>query len=212
MTDIYEANGCKFYAQDDMIIRWERKYNRKFEQVTTEWLWSHLDGTFVDVGAATGWFLIPAAKRGFKAVGFDPNQAVFNRLQQNIELNGVDAEVHNVAVSARSGKTTFWYNPKVPLTSGGSIEIATCHAPRQYEVDTVTLDDMVTEASVVKIDVEGHEMSVLSGAKNLIANSRPALILEANTEAHKKSLVHWMEKNEYVYSEADERNLLCLPI
>lgn len=212
MTDLYEHDGCQFIAQDDMIIRWERKYNRKFEPVTTEWLWEHLDGTFVDVGVATGWFLIPALKRGFKAVGFDPNKAVYQRLQDNLALNNLTADTHNVAVSSKVGKTTFWHNPKVPLTSGGSIEEATCHKPQQYEVDTVTLDSVVTEASVIKIDVEGHEISVLSGAKELIAKCRPYLILEANTQAHKDQLAHWLKKNDYMYSEADHRNMLCYPL
>ena len=51
-----------------------------------------------------------------------------------------------------------------------------------FEVSTVTLDHFVFETGVtppnsIKIDVEGAEFSVLQGAREVLAQNRPALLL-----------------------------------
>jgi hypothetical protein len=48
-----------------------------------------------------------------------------------------------------------------------------------YDVPVVTLDSLkLPNVSFIKIDVEGHEMSVIEGAKELLATQRPTLIVE----------------------------------
>lgn len=216
MTDIHEANGARFIAQDDMIVRWERKERRKFEPETTIWLFHELEqrqGLFVDVGAATGWFSIPAALRGHEVLALEPNPAVWARLQENIALNGAFLECLNVAASAGVGQATFYRNPRVPLTSGGSIQAPTCHAPERLSVPTLPLDQVCfgRDVALIKIDVEGHEMSVLAGAEETINHCRPLLMLEANTAEHRDELAAWLKAHRYVWRQADERNMLCAP-
>ena len=41
---------------------------------------------------------------------------------------------------------------------------------------------------LIKIDVEGHELSVLNGAKNLLIRDRPTLLIEVE-ERHKRNAV-----------------------
>lgn len=213
----FEANGARFIAENDMIVRWCRKEQRPFEPETTAFIFDVMKdgGQFVDVGAATGWFSIPLALRGCRSVAFEPNCRVFDRLKANIALNEVEAlvEAMPVAVSNTMGTATFWHNPDVPLTSGGSIEAPTCRRPLQETVRTVTLDMALVGlvAKLIKIDVEGHERLVLDGARRVIAEHRPHLVLEANTPAAHDILAAWLDENGYTWTAADERNMLCRP-
>jgi hypothetical protein len=52
--------------------------------------------------------------------------------------------------------------------------------PEYIQVTVSTLDDEVTDLSpsVVKIDVEGAELDVLRGGRELLERARPTLILE----------------------------------
>ncbi|MCB1567829.1 MAG: FkbM family methyltransferase [Xanthomonadales bacterium] len=216
MNEHHEANGALFIAEDDMIVRWERAERKKFEPETTNWLFNELrqrSGTFVDVGAGTGWFSIPVRQGGHAVIAFEPNPAVRKRLRENMRLNGVKFAVVSAAASAERGVATFYHNPRVPLTSGGSIQAPTCHAPQTLAVQKVTIDETCADCDVamIKIDVEGHEMSVLAGAAETIRRCRPFLMLEANTAKHRTELDGWLKANGYVWRQADERNMLCAP-
>ena len=215
--EVHRANGARFAAKDDMIIAWCRRERKAFEPETTAWMFDRMaerGGWFVDIGAGTGWFAIPMAMRGHDVVAFEPNPAVFTRLIENCTMNGVSFPVVPGAASDRDGMTTFWRNPAVRLTSGGSIEAATCARPEAIEVATVTADEILSackSVALVKVDVEGHEMAVLRGAAQTIAEHRPHLVLEANTAAHREQLAAWLEAESYEWRQADERNLLCSP-
>lgn len=213
MAEIYEANGARFIAANDMIVAWARKTSCAFEPVTTAWMFDKMDvreGAFVDVGASTGWFTIPMILRGYAVYSFEPNPAVASRLRDNAVLNGVELNLREAAASVSDGEKLFFRNPRVPLTSGGSIESATCNGPQRITVQGVRLDDVVQgPVALIKIDVEGHELSVLSGARSIVEGQRPALVLEANTDGHRDVLAAWVEARGYSWRMADERNMLC---
>jgi FkbM family methyltransferase len=216
----FRANGASFWDKDDMIIRWLRANPGKtFEPATFIFMKSALaqgdGGVFVDVGASTGWFSIPFALMDVPVIAFEPNPRVLDRLRANRDLNQLTEEQLRIvpaAASDRIGSTTFWSNPALPLTSGGSIEAATCGRPTSEEVPTVTLDSVVADrVALLKIDVEGHEASVLAGASRIIEEDRPTLVLEANTPEHFARLEHWLIARDYISRRADERNILATP-
>ena len=216
MTDTHTDPllGATWIAEDDMIVRWIRQTGLRFEPVTTPWMLEQMasrQGAYVDVGASTGWFAVPMAKRGYKVIAFECNARSAQRLRDNCALNGVEITLHEVAASNRIGKAVFSHNPRLPLTSGGSLEPVSVNRAFE-EVPCATLDSLVdVPVALLKIDVEGHERAVLNGAARVIAESRPALVLEANTAQHEAVLVDWLRASAYVWSHADERNLLCTP-
>ena len=201
-------------AENDMIVRWIRETGQPFEPVTTDWMLDVMDGAtgaYVDVGASTGWFAIPFAKRGHNVIAFEPNARVATRLRDNCELNGVSITLHQVAVSDQVGDVTFAHNARYPLTSGGSLEPSRARTTFEI-VPRVTLDSVIDEpVTLLKIDVEGHERAVLRGAERIVERYRPALMLEANTAAHQAVLIEWLQDRQYEWTLADERNMLCLP-
>jgi hypothetical protein len=46
----------------------------------------------------------------------------------------------------------------------------------------VTLDEFALDPAVVKIDVEGHVMAVLGGARKTLARAHPVLYIETGDE------------------------------
>jgi FkbM family methyltransferase len=205
---------ARWIAQDDMIVGWLRQTRLAFEPETTPWMLDQMPrrpGAFVDVGASTGWFSVPFAKRGYKVIAFECNARSAARLRANCELNGVAITLFESAASDHAGPVTFTHNPRLPLTSGGSLEHVAVNRASET-VMAIRLDDAIHEpVSLLKIDVEGHEAKVLAGAARVITESRPAMVLEANTLAHLRALTDWCEANDYTWTFADERNLLCLP-
>ena len=217
MTDTHTDDllGATWIAEDDQIVKWIRQTGKPFEPATTPWMLEQMsknpDGAYVDVGASTGWFAVPMAKRGYKVIAFECNARAIARLEANCELNGVDITLHKAAATDKAGTVTFTYNPRLPLTSGGSLEHVAANRASET-VAAVRLDDVVdTPVALLKIDVEGHELAVLRGAADLIARSRPAMVLEANTPAHMDALSRWCAESGYVWTRADDRNMLCLP-
>ena len=62
-----------------------------------------------------------------------------------------------------------------------------------------TLDEIVGEAQVglIKIDVEGFELEVLKGAKNLIARWQPAMFIENDRLEKSAALIQWLLDHGY---------------
>jgi FkbM family methyltransferase len=144
-------------------------------------------GTAVDVGANQGFFAYALAELADRVVAFEPNPdyAFFARWM----LRG-RATVHELALSDRSGRMTFY----VPRSDdGASLHFAgslkQTHAQFRhidsYAVEVRTLDEFgLTDVRFIKADVEGSEREVLDGARATIARDRPRILLELLSGTH----------------------------
>ncbi len=135
---------------------------------------------FVDVGANVGSYTILAALLGARVVAVEPIPETFDRLIENVRLNGMESAVtaHRVGLSDRSGTLRF-------TTDQGTINhvMAETESLAGTDVAVVTLDSILTDVSpaLIKIDVEGHELAVLNGAgRTLESPSLLAVIMETN--------------------------------
>ena len=135
--------------------------------------------TFLDVGSNWGFFsLFVASKTGFKGkvVAFEPFPSTFRDLKATVDQSGLAGviECRNVALSDFVGETTM----SLPdLTHSG---LATIEAPgkRGQQIPVSTLDALEIQASLIKIDAEGSEGSILAGGKNYLRKHRPTLVIE----------------------------------
>ncbi len=104
-------------------------------------------------------------------IAFEPNRWALGRLHAHIELNGLGGvEIHSTAVG-RADHTAVL----LPGASGYSAlsTIVQSHSDG-YEIRVVSLDEMFSSIGkplVIKIDVEGYELQVLEGAKNLLCQN-----------------------------------------
>jgi len=100
------------------------------------------------------------------------------------------AEVHEVAISDRPGRATFY----VPLSDDGMVlhfagNLKQTHSQfknqKTYDVELRTIDSFaIDKVRFIKVDVEGSEREVLDGARETIARDRPGLLLELLSGTH----------------------------
>ncbi|MEC4805024.1 MAG: FkbM family methyltransferase [Jaaginema sp. PMC 1079.18] len=144
--------------------------------------------TVVDIGANIGYMTsLMAAKTGHsgRVIGFEPNPEVYQELQRNLESwqqqkNWPRTEVYSWALSSQVGEGIL----NIPLQNRGeaalvdSVVSVAGRSSATYTVQLTTLDRFWQEYSlnddiaVLKIDVEGHELAVFEGAKNLLSQGR----------------------------------------
>jgi FkbM family methyltransferase len=146
--------------------------------------------TVVDVGAHAGIYaLIACAVSQAEVIAFEPVPRVFGRLETNISLNGWAERcvLHQEAVSDRCGNVLFDVPISANPTSGRLCGVPSPPVTDRIErirVSAVTLDAACAGRPVdlVKIDVEGAEARVLRGARHVIEEHRPTIVIECLPE------------------------------
>lgn len=124
---------------------------------------------FVDVGANIGLYSIFAAERGAEVIAVEPSPSRAARLRENLDLNGYEAEVLEVALTEEPGE--------VRMTTGLDGRNRITEDPSGDSTQTLTLDQVIGERdATVKIDVEGAEHLVLRGATRVMAEKRIRLL------------------------------------
>lgn len=143
------------------------------------------DSVTVDIGANCGLYTRQLARISRKVHAFEPARQMADLLRRTVATN---VQLHEVALSDRDGVATL----SVPIDDGravhslASIEERVEEGPRTTEqVRTARLDSLIREpVSFVKIDVEGHELSVLNGTVGLIERYSPVFLVESE-ERHR---------------------------
>lgn len=166
----------------------------------------------IDVGAYTGLFSIVAAKRGARVFAFEPMPANAWRLGINIAMNKALVTTMSCAVSDHEGPAILNYNPKVPLTTGASLEKGISAHGAEVKTLCTTLDALAfDDVAAIKIDVERHELSVLRGAMETIERCRPAMLIETLDDDMRSRVTKLLPKNYTVAAVLDKRNTLFVP-
>ena len=146
---------------------------------------------FVDVGADIGLYTILALDAGAEAIAVEPRPEAAARLRENLELNGYSATIATVALSSRPGRGLLAGEDatKHHLVSGNPGGLAA------RDVVISTLDELLGEryAHGIKIDVEGAERLVLTGAARALAEGRIGLLQ-----------IEWNLQSRLVYGEGRE--------
>jgi FkbM family methyltransferase len=135
---------------------------------------------FLDVGANVGSYTILAGGAvKARVISVEPVPSTFKHLQTNIRLNGLDQiEAHCCGLSSTSGELLF----TSLLDTMNRVTLPGETLP-SVRVPVMTLDELLQGRlpKVIKIDVEGHELSVMNGGtKTLSAPDVEAVIMETN--------------------------------
>jgi FkbM family methyltransferase len=140
--------------------------------------------TVVEVGANIGTHTVSLAKAvgpGGRVIAVEPQRIIHQYLCANISLNALlNVEAHQAGCGAEAGEMVvpaIDYFAKRGQNFGG-LSLA-ADGPGE-PVPIVRLDDIMRgrPAQLIKIDVEGMEAQVLTGARRLIETSRPLLYVE----------------------------------
>ena len=132
---------------------------------------------------------------------FEPQRLVFQLLAGNIAINGLtNVYCEHKALSDNFGtiKVPVLDNTKVHNWGGVSLE----HTTQGEDVEVITLDSLnLQRCDFIKLDVEGMELNVLKGARELIRKFQPIIYAEANPpqpgdkENKRIPLFEWLRKN-----------------
>jgi FkbM family methyltransferase len=138
----------------------------------------------IDVGAAEGQYtalLVPLSKR---VIAFEPAPQSLEYLRRMFCDTSV-VEIQPIALSDTSGEIMMRVCPSSPWRSTIEAENTLCYTPvtEAICVRTRTLDEYeLRGVGFIKIDVEGHEMAVLRGARRTIERDRPNVLIEVENQ------------------------------
>ena len=142
----------------------------------------------VDVGAHFGIYTQALCSRvgaSGRVHAFEPQTRVFSALQRRLSAQH-NLELHRVALSCRAGAHTLripYLMPGVPEPALATLE--SLNGPHETDaIVTRTLDSYrqsLPGLAFVKVDVEGHEIDFLDGAREILASCRPIVQVEDNT-------------------------------
>jgi FkbM family methyltransferase len=172
------------------------------------------DHIAIDVGANKGsylWSLSRAVPKG-RVVAFEPQPVLINYLRQACSAAGLNnITIVGAGVSNVAGSLTLAIPPCVDDSNsspGASFETAVSQRENCQFIDVpmVTLDDyFINEKArigALKIDVEGHELSVLNGAINLIKKHRPTIVCECEqrhlSNGAVKNVIDFIQSQHYM--------------
>lgn len=147
-------------------------------------------GVFVDVGAHSGYFTLLAAQQVGplgRVIAIEPNPHILDELVENIGASGLT----NVAVQRSACTDTdeerYLYIYDATNSSRSSLSSANVASRDVALVHCTTLDSLLKNlgldrVDLIKIDVEGAELSVLKGAAWTLQELKPSIVLELDAD------------------------------
>lgn len=158
-------------------------------------------GVAFDVGANAGYWAIPLAHLGFQVYAFEPDPFVFEKLQRNVQINKWSKEqlrIDKVAISDGDGSAEFNVRRSIDgdsnLNLGLSSLVAKSNVSKRITVLTRSIDSIcstenIQNVALIKVDVEGAEHLVITGALETIRAQTPIVIWECllNSEGNREN-------------------------
>ena len=184
-----------------------------------------------NIGAHTVWFAKQTGPKG-GVIAFEPQRIVFQVLCANIALNSLaNVLTFQKACGEEKGFIVVPLLDPNATNNFGGLELGKFQQGER--VDVMRLDDLgLNGCRLIKVDVEGMELSVLKGARELILRSKPVLYVE-NDRPHLSDVLikyidslgyecfwHWpplfspdnfFKNSENVFDNIVSKNMICLP-
>ncbi|HZE21846.1 MAG TPA: FkbM family methyltransferase, partial [Desulfobaccales bacterium] len=144
------------------------------------------DGVFWDVGANVGYFTLAAATalNGHgRIAAFEPGNNAYARLVENISLNPYgNIKTFQVAVSDREGEAVLHVKSDIADSSASLYPSGQAQGIeevcRTVSLDHFRREENLAAPNLIKLDVEGAELTALQGARELMSASPPLLLVE----------------------------------
>jgi FkbM family methyltransferase len=177
------ASGAKFMAHPDCVVSSALIYADWPEFHELQFIRSHLreSDVVLDVGANVGHvsLLLSDIVGGKNLFAFEPTPLTYSRLVDNWKLNGWTSEnLFHMAVGSEAGEVAI---PDVKNPNTVNSILSNKEGVATVIVPVRPLDDLrvrwKTRVGFMKIDVEGYEPQVFAGAKKLLQDDRPRLIM-----------------------------------
>jgi FkbM family methyltransferase len=155
---------------------YEVKIDRLFEKYVKP------GSTVIDIGANIGLHTLRSALltgQTGKIIAIEPSTWAIKKLQRNLELNPQLSKIIEIRHNALGENV----EKAISLGFQSSYRLNGKNEIYSEVVDVLTLDsiaehDSLQSVDFIKIDVDGHELHILRGAKQLLSISKPVLVVE----------------------------------
>ncbi len=164
--------------------------------------------TGIDIGAKVGMYTYRIRAHSSDVIAFEPIPLFHNMLKAVFE--GKRGHIEPVAASSTHGKAVLRMpfdqtdSPQFgrsTIDQGNALTHHQVARTEELEVETRTIDEYkIPNVGFIKIDVEGHEVSVLDGAAQTIDAHKPNLLIECNDdhqENGRAKLADWLRARGY---------------
>lgn len=212
------AGSFQMFSNGDIVenaLFWSQ--DRRGDDSISFQAWERLaaasTGTILDIGANTGLYALIArtANPAAPVIAFEPVTRIADKLSRNVAANGYDIEVVTKAVSDHNGSAMF-HDSADPSSAtnaySSSLEDSFAFNKHSYAVDIVKIDEFIhtdRQVSLIKIDVELHEVSAVRGMMNIIERDTPSLLIEILNDDIARDLTALLTPFGYEFYQIDER-------
>jgi len=180
------SSSNKFYELD--LLEKLKSYNKK--------------GTYLDVGGNIGNHAVFFLNECFsdKVISIEAVPGVASILHHNLKTNNLFSKTFSVICAAAGLSTKHTPIRGIddidPNNVGGTKTLSTVGT---FGVGYLRLDSLVKQdsVSIIKLDIEGHELAALKGARKIIKASQPIIVCECHTVKHKKEIDQFLKEWEY---------------
>jgi FkbM family methyltransferase len=145
--------------------------------------------TIVDIGAHVGLHTLRFVDRigkGGRVIAVEPSPANASLLRTHLYWNGCqNVTVVEAAIGEAEGEIEFGFRPDPTDPGAFANSIAYDVGGHKAKVRLTTIDSVCHGCSpdLIKIDVEGAELSAVEGARETISRSSPVLIIAVHPDA-----------------------------
>lgn len=160
-------------------------------------------GILLDIGSNIGNHTLYFFKNNIikSAYCFEPVKDTFQILQKNIEINNLQNKVKlfNIGVGESQGTAQIAsYNKS--NTGSSQLKIS-----NKGDIPIIAIDEINFEQniSLVKIDVEGFELSVIKGMLNTLKIHKPLIFIEIRNQFFEEIIAH-LQALGYEFKKIDD--------
>jgi FkbM family methyltransferase len=166
---------------------------------------------FYDIGANAGYFsLLALSLNVSKVFAFEPNPGTAALYRHNMVLNRHDSTQWTLFECALSDSEGTSLYVEGPLNNCGGGRLCSAESTASHIVATTTLDQVIAKGNlplptIMKLDVEGWEYQVLTGAQRALRNHLPKVIVfeaavDSNLQIVNRNLQQLIEAYGYSIS------------
>lgn len=185
-----------YFRTENDVSYWRTEVFHTKEPETINWIRNLSNGVFFDIGANIGQYAILFAQlHQGQVYCFEPSPDNYLELIENINLNKMEEriKVFPIALSDKNTWQTFsLINSKSGSSENQILESISTNITRlkdekwvtirTFSLDNLLMNQIITDfPNYIKIDVDGNENKIISGAALTLSNNKlQSILLEIN--------------------------------